>query len=128
MTTDATSATTTEIDDAEFYEFLERFFGDLGATMHAATVLIGDRLGLYRAMADSRWHTSQQVAEISGTHPRYVREWLAAQAASGYADYDPTTDRFRLTPVQALALTGREQSSMPPAACSPQPPCSRTST
>lgn len=104
MTTDTTTAT--EIDDAEFYEFLERFFGDLGATKHAATVLIGDRLGLYRAMTDSRWHTPEHVAEISGTHPRHVREWLGAQAASGHADYDPTTGRFRLTPVQALALTG----------------------
>lgn len=104
MTTDTTTAT--EINDVAFYEFLERFFEDLGATMHAATVLIGDRLGLYRAMADSRWHTPEHVAQATGTHPRYVREWLAAQAASGYAEYNPTTGRFRLTPVQALALTG----------------------
>ena len=74
--------------------------------MHAATVLIGDRLGLYRAMADSEWKSPDEIAEATSTHPRYVREWLAAQAASGYAEYDAETRRFRLTPVQAMALTG----------------------
>lgn len=98
-----------DIDVAQFGQFVERFFGDLGAAMHAATVLLGDRLGLYRAMADSEWRTPEQVAEATGTHGRYVREWLAAQAASGYAEYDPTTRRFRLNPVQALAMTGRDR-------------------
>ncbi len=98
----------TEFDEARFHEFVERFFADLGAVMHAATVLIGDRLGLYRVMADSQWHTPQQVAEATQTHARYVREWLAAQAASGYAEYDPATGSFRLTAIQALALIGKE--------------------
>ncbi len=96
-----------DIDEAQFHAFVEGFFGDLGAVMHAATVLVGDRLGLYRAMDDSDWHTPEQIAETTGTHTRYVHEWLAAQAASGFAEYDPATGRFRLTPVQALALTGR---------------------
>ncbi|MBW3561351.1 MAG: class I SAM-dependent methyltransferase [Actinobacteria bacterium] len=96
-----------DIDEAQFHAFLEGFFGDLGAVMHAATVLVGDRLGLYRAMDDSDWHTPEQIAEATDTHARYVHEWLAAQAASSFAEYDPATGRFRLTPVQALALTGR---------------------
>lgn len=96
-----------EIDEQEFGQFVEMFLGDLGAMMHAATVLIGDRLGLYRAMADSEWRTPAEIAEATNTHERYVREWLAAQAASGYAEYNPQTAEFRLTPVQALTLTGR---------------------
>lgn len=96
-----------DIDENQFRAFLDGFFGDLGALMHAATVLVGDRLGLYRAMDDNNWHTPERVAEATGTHARYVHEWLAAQAASGFAEYDPATARFRLTPVQALVLTGR---------------------
>lgn len=102
------TAATPTIDEAKFQAFVERFFADLGAVMHATTVLIGDRVGLYKAMADCAWHTPEQLAEVSGTDPRYVREWLAAQAASGYADYDPTSGRFRLTPEQALALTSED--------------------
>ena len=56
-------------------------------------------------MADCDWLTAEQLAERTGTHPRYVREWLAAQAASGYAEHDPSSGRFRLTPEQAFALT-----------------------
>ncbi len=56
-------------------------------------------------MAECRWLTAEELAELTGTHLRYVREWLAAQAASGYADYDASTARFRLTPEQAFALT-----------------------
>ncbi len=97
----------TQIDEQQFGEFVERFFGDLGAMMHAPTVLIGDRLGLYRAMADCEWKSPKEVAEATSTHERYVREWLAAQAASGYAEYDPETQRFRLTPVQAMVFTGQ---------------------
>ena len=104
----------TEIADAQFYEFLERFFGDLGAVMHAATVLIGDRIGLYRAMAEHGWQTREQIADATGTHARYASEWLAAQAASAYAEYDQASGRFRLSPVQVLALTGGTPCSMLP--------------
>jgi SAM-dependent methyltransferase len=84
------------------------FFGfvhDLGAVMHAATVLVGDRVGLYRAMADSEWVTASELARRTDTDERYVAEWLAAQAAAGYAEYDPATSRFRLSKEQAFALT-----------------------
>jgi hypothetical protein len=96
------------LDPVKLEEFVGRFAGDLGAVLHAATVLIGDQLGLYRAMADGRWLTPEELAEATGTHQRYVREWLAAQAASGYAAYDAATSRFRLTPEQAFALTSEE--------------------
>jgi 2-polyprenyl-3-methyl-5-hydroxy-6-metoxy-1,4-benzoquinol methylase len=89
-------------------EFVGRFATDLGAVLHCATVLIGDRLGLYRAMAHCRWVTAEQLAERTGTHLRYVREWLSAQAASGYADYDASSGRFRLAPEQAFALTSED--------------------
>ncbi|MDX6232101.1 MAG: hypothetical protein QOH68_1076 [Nocardioidaceae bacterium] len=103
------TTTPTEAVDAErLDEFVGRFAADLGAVLHCATVLIGDRLGLYRAMADCHWLTAEELAERTGTHLRYVREWLAAQAASGYADYDPSTGRFRLTPEQAFALTSED--------------------
>lgn len=94
-----------EPDPDRLDEFVGRFAADLGAVLHAATVLIGDRLGLYRAMAHCGWLSPEELAETTGTHARYVHEWLAAQAASGYATYDPATGRFRLTPEQAFALT-----------------------
>ena len=94
-----------EIDPQLLDEFVGRFATDLGAVLHAATVLIGDRVGLYRAMADCDWLTAEELAERTGVHLRYLREWLAAQAASGYAEYDPSSGCFRLTPEQAFALT-----------------------
>jgi Rv2258c-like winged HTH domain len=78
---------------------------DLGALMHAATVLVGDRLGLFRAMVDGTWVSAAELAGRTDTDTRYVAEWLAAQAASGYAEYDAHTGRFRLSEEQALVLT-----------------------
>lgn len=93
------------IDEARLDEFVGRFAGDLGAVLHAATVLIGDKLGLYKAMADGEPVSAKELAERTGTDERYMREWLSAQAASGYVEYDPAAERFRLTPEQAFALT-----------------------
>jgi SAM-dependent methyltransferase len=93
------------IDEQRLDEFVGRFAGDLGAVFHAATVLVGDQLGLYAAMGDSRPVTPAQLAERTGCDERYLAEWLAAQAASGYAEYDPSTQTFRLTEEQAFALT-----------------------
>jgi predicted transcriptional regulator len=80
------------------------FIRDLGALMHASTVLVGDRLGLYRAMADSQWVSAAELAARTDTDTRYVAEWLTAQAASGYAEYDAHTG-FRLSEEQAFVLT-----------------------
>jgi 2-polyprenyl-3-methyl-5-hydroxy-6-metoxy-1,4-benzoquinol methylase len=92
------------IDETRLNEFMMKAVGDVGAAMHAALVVLGDKLGLYKAMADFGPITSAELAEKTGTSERYVREWLAAQAASGYTQYDPETKRFRLSPEQALAL------------------------
>ena len=98
------SATAQSIDQAKLDEFMGRFVGDLGAAISAALVVIGDRLGLYRAMADGTPVSAEELAERTGTDPRYVREWLSNQAAGGYVSYDPAGEAFFLTPEQSLAL------------------------
>jgi len=98
------STTVQTIDQARLDEFLGRFVGDLGAALSAALVVIGDRLGLYRAMGDGDPVRPDDLAARTGTDPRYVREWLANQAAGGYVSYDPDAEGFFLTPEQSLAL------------------------
>jgi SAM-dependent methyltransferase len=92
------------IDEAKLNEFMGRFVGDLGAAISAALVVIGDRLGLYRALADGEPISSEELAQRTDTDPRYVREWLSNQAAGGYVTYHPDDDRFSLSPEQAFAL------------------------
>ncbi len=98
------STTAQPIDQAKLDEFMGRFVGDLGATLSAALVVIGDRLGLYRAMADGQPVDAEELAERTGTDPRYVREWLSNQAAGGYVSYDAASGSFSLSPEQSLAL------------------------
>jgi len=98
------STTAQTIDEAKLNEFMGRFVGDLGAALSAALVVIGDRLGLYRAMADGQPVTPEKLAGRTGTDPRYVREWLSNQAAGGYVSYEAGGQRFFLTPEQSLAL------------------------
>jgi SAM-dependent methyltransferase len=95
------------LDQSRLEELLGRFVNDFGATGFAATVVIGDRLGLYRALATGP-ATAAELADRASTHKRYVAEWLAAQAASGYVSYDPTSGRFRLTEEQAFALANED--------------------
>ena len=92
------------IDQAKLDEFLGRFVGDLGAALSAALVVIGDRLGLYRAMRDGAPVSAEQLAERTATDPRYVREWLSNQTAGGYVNYDPDSEEFFLSPEQSFAL------------------------
>jgi len=94
-----------DIDAAKLDQFMGRFVQDLGAVMHAATIVVGDRLGLYKALARDGPGNADELAARTETDPRYVREWLCAQAASGYVNYDAQQQRFYLTPEQALALT-----------------------
>lgn len=98
------TSTVTPLDTDRLQAFVERFAADQAATMHAATVVVGDRLGLYRALADGGPQTAAELADASGCHPRLVREWLAAQAVSGYCEHDPASDRFWLTTEQAACL------------------------
>jgi SAM-dependent methyltransferase len=95
---------TTAIDETKLQAFMGQFVQDLGAALSVATVRIGDKLGLYKAMADGSPVTPAVLAERTGTDERYVREWLSSQAASGYVTYDPVSERFALPPEQALAL------------------------
>jgi ubiquinone/menaquinone biosynthesis C-methylase UbiE len=91
------------MDHNKVMEFLGRFVTDLAATDAAGSVVIGHRLGLYRALAQGP-ATPEQFAERTGCHPRYLTEWLRGQAAGGYASYDPATSEFSLTEEQAFCL------------------------
>ena len=85
-------------------ELVGKLVGDLGAAIAGASILLGDRLGLYKAMADGAPVTSSELAKKTGLHERYVREWLSGQAASGYIDYDAEKNAFSLSPEQAMAF------------------------
>ncbi len=85
-------------------QFMSKMLDDMGAVINGALVLIGDKLGLYRALAEHGPLTADQLAGKSGTAPRFVREWLAAQAASGYVIYDAGSGEFSMTGEQVAAL------------------------
>jgi 2-polyprenyl-3-methyl-5-hydroxy-6-metoxy-1,4-benzoquinol methylase len=87
---------------------LGRAITDFGATSLAALVVIGDRLGLYRELARSGALTAAQLAAKSGTHERYVREWLNAHAASGYVNYLADSGRYQLSTEQAMLFAQEE--------------------
>ena len=107
---------TQQIDENRLNEFMGRFVGDLGAALSASLVVIGDRLGLYKAMADGAPVTSDELAERTGTDPRYVREWLSNQAAGGYVSYDPADGSFHLSPEQSFALAQESSPAFIPGA------------
>jgi ubiquinone/menaquinone biosynthesis C-methylase UbiE len=98
------SAKIAPVNEAKLQAFMGRAVGDMGAAMHAVLILLGDRLGLYKAMADSEPVTPAELAARTRTSERYVREWLNANAASGYITYDATSGMYSLPPEQALAL------------------------
>ncbi|MCW2759421.1 MAG: putative methyltransferase, partial [Nocardioidaceae bacterium] len=105
MSTDQiTESAAPPIDMDALMAFVGRFVGDLGATMAAGNVMIGERLGLYRALADGPTD-ARGLATATGTDPRYVEEWLRGQAAGGYVTHDAATATYSMTPEQAFALT-----------------------
>lgn len=91
------------ISETKLNDFMGRFVGDLGAVLHAATVVVGDQLGLYKRLAEGPTDV-ESLARLTETDPRYLREWLSAQAASGYVQYDASTQRFSLSEEQVFAL------------------------
>jgi len=95
------------IDPDKLNALVGKAVGDLGATLSAALVVLGDKLGLYKAMGGGAV-TPEELAAKTGTTERYVREWLAAQAAAGYVTYDPSTGRYFLTEEQAECFTNEE--------------------
>jgi len=100
----ATTEQAAAIDEQKLGAFMNQAVGELGATLGAALVVIGDQLGLYKAMDGAGPISSAELGERTGTAERYVREWLNAQAAGGYVTYDPATKCYTLPAEQALAL------------------------
>jgi 2-polyprenyl-3-methyl-5-hydroxy-6-metoxy-1,4-benzoquinol methylase len=93
---------TTSIDEARLHALLGQAVVEFGATANAALVVIGDRLGLYRSLAETGPATPEELASSTGCAERYVREWLNAQAASGWVDYDAESGRYAMSAEQAL--------------------------
>jgi SAM-dependent methyltransferase len=96
------------VDDAKLEAFMGQAVVDLGGAVNGLMVYLGDRLGLYRAMAGAGPLDPAELAKRTGTDERYVREWLSNQAAGGYVSYDPASDRFELPEEQALALADED--------------------
>ncbi|GGO63379.1 class I SAM-dependent methyltransferase [Nonomuraea cavernae] len=102
------------MDNDQVNAFMERFVTDLAATDAAGSVVIGHRLGLYRALTRGP-ATPEEFAERTGCHPRYLTEWLRGQAAGGYVEHDPRTGRFSLTEEQAFCLADPDGPNVPAA-------------
>ncbi|HJT67721.1 MAG TPA: methyltransferase domain-containing protein [Pyrinomonadaceae bacterium] len=98
-----------EINEDRMHQFLGKVVGDFGASLSSSLAYIGQKLGLYKALAADGPLTAAELAEKTNTNERYVREWLVNQAAGGYVEYDAASGRYSLSPEQAVALT-EEQS------------------
>ena len=97
--------THSKIDQQKLNEFMQKAAGDIASTLSAMLLIIGDRLGLYKAMADSgKPLTSEELARKTDTNERLVREWLANQAAGGYITYNSSDGKYTLPPEQSMAL------------------------
>src|SRR3954468_15707313 len=96
------------VDGATLARFVSRAAEEWGGPLTAALVVMGDKLGLYRALAGAGPLTPVELARRSGAAERYVREWLNAQAAGGYVTYDPAGGTYELPPEQTVALTDQD--------------------
>ncbi|WP_114905738.1 class I SAM-dependent methyltransferase [Ornithinimicrobium murale] len=96
---------TTELDHDKLMSFVFRVVGEVGASLNSALVVMGDQLGYYGALADHGPFNASQLARATDTDEHYAREWLNAQAAGDYLDYDPETELFSISPEHAAALT-----------------------
>jgi ubiquinone/menaquinone biosynthesis C-methylase UbiE len=105
------------LDQDKFMDFLHHFVGDLGATINAGNVVVGHNLGLYKALAQGP-ATPAELAERTGTHPRYIAEWLRGQAAGGYVVRNPGDgeETYSMTEEQAFALTNADNPFYAPGA------------
>jgi len=93
------------MDRERSQRFMQKVVGDAGTAMAAALVFIGDRVGLFRAMAGAGALRAQDLVESTGIHPRYVEEWLGAMVCAGYVEYDADSERFTLPDEHAAFLT-----------------------
>jgi SAM-dependent methyltransferase len=103
------------LDMEKLNSFVGQFVGDLGAAVHTGMVVIGEKLGLYKALAEGPMNSSQ-LASITKTDERYVREWLASQAAGGYVTYDEKTQKFSLSEEQVFTLVNEDSPAYLPGA------------
>src|SRR4051812_12684130 len=103
------------LDVNKLNTFIGQFVTDLGAAVHAGMVVIGERLGLYKALAAGSM-TPKQLAAKTGTDERYIREWLASQAAGGYITYDANTNTFTLSEEQTFTLATEDSPAYLPGA------------
>ena len=103
------------IDGNKLQQLMDKMFGDVGAAMGSALVLIGDKFGLYKMLAAEGPLTAAELASKTGTVERYVREWAAQQAAAGYIEYDAKSARFSISPEQALVLADENGPAFIPA-------------
>ena len=97
------------LNEEKLHEFLGKMVNEMGAAANGALIVLGDRLGLYKSLTKNGPMTSSELAQSTGTAERYVREWLSAQAASGYIEYHPETQKFHMTPEQSMVF-GNEDS------------------
>ena len=97
-----------DVNPDKLNAFMGKMLGDIGAAANASLIQVGDRLGLYKALAAKGPMTPAELAQATGTTERYVREWLSAQAASGYVDYDAATGKFSMQPEQTMALADED--------------------
>ena len=109
------TAATPALDMNKLNEFIGRFVTDLGASVHAGMVVIGEKLGLYKALATGPMSAAELAAKTQ-TDERYLREWLASQAAGGYITYDEKTNRFSLSQEQAFTLANEDSPAYLPGA------------
>src|SRR4051812_26532817 len=100
----STMASMQTIDEQKLMALLGKVVGDFGGAASIVLSALGDKLGLYRAMAEAGPVNSVELADRTGLSERYLREWLVNQASSGYVEYDATAERFHLSPEQALAF------------------------
>lgn len=96
-----------EVNADRLNAFMGKMITEIGAAMNASLVLLGDKLGLYRALAKGPMNPAE-LASATGTKERYIREWLASQAASGYVEYDSASGKFSMLPEQAMALADED--------------------
>jgi SAM-dependent methyltransferase len=104
----ASTAPSPVLDNEKLENFTHKAVSDLGAALHGALIVIGDKIGLYKAMAGAGWMTPAELAAKTRSAERYVREWLNANAASGYVEYDASTQTYQLPPEQAFMLTAQD--------------------
>ncbi len=104
------------IDPEKFQQLANQMVGDMGVAFGAALVVVGDRLGLYKSLAESGPATSDELASRTGTFERYVREWLAAQASAGYISYDVAAKRYFMSEEQAMAFANESSPLFVPGA------------